>query len=170
MQLTCKHSKIKQILIFIISITFVTSLAGCVSDVIHSGQNADYDPNNIKGIPDTYESRGIAVPKVMEFVPKDGYLGPACKITVIFNERMNREDVENNFKIYNSKDYPFTGKFIWGTILNTDKEYFDFIPEKELITDTYKVMVMEGTKSSANIDMAERFTSKFTFKPVPEKN
>ena len=150
--------------------SLVTSLAGCVSDVIHSGQNADYDINNVAGIPETYESRGIAVPKVVNIVPKDGYFGPECKVTVTFNEKMNREDVENNFKIYNSKDYPFAGKFIWGTVLNTDMEYFDFIPEKELLTDSYKVMLMEKTKSFANIEMPERFTSKFDFKPVPAKN
>jgi len=170
MPLTYKNSKTQQILIFIISIFLVTSLAGCVSDVIHSGSNADYDASNVTGVPETYESRGIAVPKVMEFVPKDGYYGPECKITVIFNEHMNHEDVENNFKIYNSKDYPFPGKFIWGTISNTDRDYFDYVPESQLITDSYKVMLMEGTKSSANIGMAERFTSKFTFKPIPATN
>lgn len=159
----------KKLLVVLISLIFTTSLAGCVSDVLHSGSNADYDPANIKGVPETLESRGMAVPSVVEFVPKDGYYGPACKVSVTFNERMNREDVESNFKIYNSKDYPFRGKFIWSTVLGTDRDCFEFVPEKELVTDTYKVMLMEGTRGAGNIEMTERFTSRFTFKPIPAK-
>ncbi|HPG56910.1 MAG TPA: hypothetical protein PKW98_03765 [Candidatus Wallbacteria bacterium] len=158
--------------IFLIAALFflISASSGCIQDVIHSGENADYDPQNINGYPVTLEKRGMAVPAVVEITPKEKYIGPECKITVIFNEKMDRASVEEKFRIYNSRDYPFYGKFIWGTILNTDKEYFDYIPVKQLISDDYRVVLLEGAKSAGNIEMPERFTSRFTFKPVPLAN
>jgi|GEM_PF-3830326 len=159
-----------KILLLILSCAVFISLNGCIQDVIDSGKNADYDPENVSGVPDTLEKRGLAVPEIIDITPKDKYLGPECKITVIFNEKMNRTSVEERFRIYNSKDYPFEGKFIWGSILNTDKQYFDFIPVKQLITDDYKVILLEGSTSISNMKMTGRFTSKFTFMPIPEEN
>lgn len=157
---------------FLIMALFLAAsgLSGCIQDVIHSGENADFDPDNINGYPDTLEKRGMAVPSVVEITPKDRYYGPECKITVIFNEKMDRESVEEKFRIYNSKDYPYHGKFIWGTISNSDRVYFDFIPLQQLISDDYKVILFEGSKSAGNIVMTERFTSSFTFKPIPVDN
>ncbi len=155
--------------IFFISLFFISAafLNGCIQDVIGSGKNADYDPENINGYPDTLEKRGMAEPKIIEITPKNKYYGPECKITVIFNEKMNRTSVEEKFIIYNSENYPYQGKFIWGDISQSDAEYFDFIPFKQLPTGEYKVILFEGAKSFANIVMPERFTSSFTFKPIP---
>mgnify|MGYP001225592288 CR=1 FL=1 len=157
----------------ILLITLLTApgaLSGCIHDVMHSGKNADYAPEDMNGYPDTLEKRGMAVPVVVKITPVDKYFGPECKITVIFNEKMERTSVEEKFRIYNSDDYPFHGKFIWGTILNTDMEFFDFIPIKQLPTGQYKVILFEGAKSAANIEMKERFISSFNFKPLPYEN
>ncbi len=157
-------------ILIIALLTAPGALGGCIQDAIDSGKNADYAPENINGYPDTLEKRGMAVPKVVEITPADKYFGPECKITVVFNEKMDRSSVEEKFRIYNSKDYPFHGKFIWSTILNTDMEYFDFIPIKQLATDEYRVILLQGAKSIANIEMTERFTSSFNFKPLPYEN
>jgi len=155
--------------IVIISIFFLSSafLNGCIQDIIGSGKNSDYNPENINGYPDTIEKKGMAEPKIIEITPKNKYYGPECKITVIFNEKMNRTSVEEKFRIYDSEDYPYHGKFIWGAISQSDAEYFDFIPLKQLPTGEYNVILLEGAKSSANITMPEKFTSSFTFKPIP---
>jgi len=154
--------------IFIVAAALiVASSSGCVSDVISSGKNADYDPGNVAGIPETLESRGMATPYVVEIVPKLKYYGPACKITVTFNEKMNKEDVESKFCIYNSKDVPYPGKFMWGTLLNSDKVYFDYIPYSELPSGDYKVLILKGAKSYGSYEMKDGFESAFTFQPIP---
>lgn len=164
------YTHLKNLFLTAALFVLISASSGCIQDVIHSGENADYDPQNINGYPVTLEKRGMAVPAVVEITPGEKYIGPECKITVVFNEKMDRASVEEKFRIYNSKDYPFHGKFIWGTIMNTDKEYFDYIPVKQLISDEYRVILLEGAKSAGNIEMPERFTSSFTFKPVPLSN
>lgn len=151
----------------LVAVSFAT---GCVSDVIESGKNADYDPNNVTGMRETLESRGMTTPKVVEIVPKLKYYGPACKITVTFNEKMNREDVESKFCIYDPGDKPYPGKFMWGKILGTDLEYFDYIPYTDtyLPSGDYKVLILKGAKSYGGFEMP-RYESAFTFKPIPEE-
>lgn len=163
------RARVLSIIAFLAAL-FVTAaaLSGCVQEVINSGENADLEPENIQGYPDTLEKRGMAVPCVVEITPKDGYFGPECGITVIFNEKMDRESVEEKFRIYDANDYPYHGKFIWGAISNSDRVYFDFVPLKQLITGHYRVILFEGARSAGNIEMTERFTSSFDFKPVPE--
>ncbi len=162
-----KNLKHGYLLVAVLALFLTFFSNGCIN-AIDSGANSDYDAQDITGIPETLESRGMTVPEVFEITPKNGYYGPECPVTVTFNEKMDRASVESNFYIYNSKDYPCKGKFIWSSILNTDRECFEFIPQKQLITDSYKVMLMKGAKSYGGYEFKNTFNSLFTFKPIPE--